>query len=58
MSIKVTRKEDESDEDLMKRFKHEVNRAGVMTECKKREFYLKKTLKRKQKRDLAKRERK
>jgi small subunit ribosomal protein S21 len=55
--VKVVRHENESDDDLLRRFKHDVGRAKIMDECRKREFFLKKSLKRKQKRDMAKRDR-
>lgn len=56
--VKVERRENETDDDLMRRFKHDVGRAHVLDECRKREFFLKKGLKRKQKSELAKRNRK
>ena len=46
---KVIARENESVEDLIRRFKRQVNNEGVIEECRKREFFLKKALKRKEK---------
>lgn len=47
--MKVTLRENESFEELMRRFKREVNKSDILYECKKRQFYLPKALKRKEK---------
>ena len=44
MSVKVKLHEGEAFDSLMKRFKRQVNDAGILDECKKREFHLKKSL--------------
>ncbi len=50
----VVRKEESLDEAL-RRFKRQVNKAGIIQETKKREFYLKPGLKRKRKSEMARR---
>lgn len=50
--IKVYRREGEDIDSLMARFKRQVKQNGVLDECRKREFYLKKSLKRKAKSKL------
>ena len=45
----------ESLDDALRRFKRQVNKAGTIQEAKKREFYLKKGLKRKLKSENARR---
>ena len=52
---KVTVRENESLDDALRRFKRQVNKAGVIQEAKKREFYLKPGLKRKLKSENARR---
>ena len=47
----------ESLDDALRRFKRQVNKAGTIQEAKKREFYLKKSLKRKLKSENARRKR-
>jgi small subunit ribosomal protein S21 len=46
---KVIARENESTDDLIRRFKRQVNNDGTLEECKKREFFLKKSLRRKEK---------
>ena len=48
----ITR-ENESLDEALRRFKRQVNKAGTIQECRKREFYLKKNLKRKLKSENA-----
>lgn len=55
MTIKVVVREGEGLDEAMRRFKRSVNKSGVLLECRKREAYLKKGLKRKQKSELARR---
>lgn len=50
---KVVIKEGESLDEAVKKFKRQVNKAGIIQECRKREFYLKKNLKRKLKSENA-----
>lgn len=52
---RVTVRENESLDDALRRFKRQVNKAGVIQEAKKREFYLKPGLKRKLKSENARR---
>ena len=52
----VVRKEESLDEAL-RRFKRQVNKAGIIQETKKREFYLKPGLKRKRKSEAARKRR-
>ncbi|MCQ2802586.1 MAG: 30S ribosomal protein S21 [Bacilli bacterium] len=52
---KVQVRENESLDDALRRFKRQVNKAGTIQEAKKREFYLKKGLKRKLKSENARR---
>jgi small subunit ribosomal protein S21 len=47
-------REKESIEDTLKRFKREVSRSGTLAEARKREFYVKPSVTRKQKRLAAK----
>lgn len=42
-------------DDALRRFKRQVNKAGTIQEAKRREFYLKKSLKRKLKSENARR---
>ena len=51
--IKV--KEGESLDSALRRFKRQVNKAGTIQECRKREAFLKKSLKRKLKSENARR---
>ena len=37
---KTVVKENESLDDALRRFKRDVSRAGILQECRKREFYL------------------
>lgn len=46
---KIIVRENESLDDALRRFKRQVNKAGTIQEAKKREFYLKPGLKRKEK---------
>ncbi|MCQ2797588.1 MAG: 30S ribosomal protein S21 [Bacilli bacterium] len=55
MAIKTVIREGESLDDGLKRWKRSVNKSGVLLECRKREFYLKTGLKRKQKSEMARR---
>jgi len=49
LACKVKLREDESVDSLMARFKSLVKKSGVLAECRKREFFLKKSLERKRK---------
>ncbi len=42
-------RENESVEDALRRFKRDVSRAGILQECRRREFYLKPSEARKEK---------
>lgn len=44
---KIIVREGETLDDALRRFKHQVSKAGTLQEVKKREFYLKRGLKRK-----------
>ena len=48
-------RENESLDEALRRFKRQVNKAGILTEARKREFYLKPGLKRKMKSEMARR---
>ena len=48
-------RENESLDEALRRFKRQVNRAGILQECRKREAFLKKSLKRKLKSENARR---
>lgn len=50
---KVVLKEGETVEELLRRFKREVNAAGILPECRKREFFTPKGLARKLKSQAA-----
>ena len=50
---KIVIREGESLDEGVRRFKRQVNKAGIIQECRKREFYLKKNLKRKLKSEIA-----
>ncbi len=55
MAIKVVIRQDEGVEEGIRRFKRAVNKSGVVMEMRKREFYLKTALRRKQKSEMARR---
>ena len=48
-------RENESLDETLRRFKRQVNKAGVLSETKKRQYYLKPGLKRKLKAEQARR---
>ena len=50
---KIVIREGESLDEGVRRFKRQVNKAGIIQECRKREFYLKKNLKKKLKSENA-----
>ena len=52
---KVIVKQGEDLDEALRRFKRQVSKAGTLQEAKKREFYLKPGLKRKEKSKLARR---
>lgn len=52
---KVIVRENENLDEALRRFKRQVNKAGILQESRKREFYLKPGLKRKLKSELARR---
>lgn len=52
--VKVTLREGETFDGLLKRFKTATKKADILIEVRKREFFLKKSLKRKQKAKFAK----
>ena len=54
--VKVVLREGETSEDLVCRFKTMVKKSGILQECRKREFFLKKSLKRKRKSEEARKE--
>ena len=45
--LKVVVRDGETLDEALRRFKRNVNKAGTIQECRKREFYLKKNLARK-----------
>lgn len=47
--MRVIRKENETCDDLIRRFKREYKKSGIKEECKKREHFLKKSLARAEK---------
>lgn len=49
MAIKVRLREGETPDELIKRFKRKYRESGISEECRKREFFLKKSLARKEK---------
>ena len=53
MACKVKLRDGESAEALISRFKTLVKKAGIITECRNREYFLKKSLKRKRKAEVA-----
>jgi small subunit ribosomal protein S21 len=52
---KTVIRDGESLDEALRRFKRQVNKAGTIAETRKREFYLKKGLKRKLKSETARR---
>ena len=52
---KTVVRENESLDEALRRFKRQVNKAGILQETRKREFYLKRGLKRKLKSEMARR---
>ena len=52
---KVVARPDESLDAMLRRFKKQVIASEVLLECRKREFFKKKALKRKEKSELARR---
>jgi small subunit ribosomal protein S21 len=53
--LKVQVRDGETLDEALRRFKRNVNKAGTIQECRKREFYLKKNLARKVKSENARR---
>ena len=52
---KIVVRDNESLDEALRRFKRQVNKACIIQEARKREFYLKPGLKRKLKSDMARR---
>ncbi|MDD7316627.1 MAG: 30S ribosomal protein S21 [Bacillales bacterium] len=52
---KTVVRENETLDEALRRFKRQVNKAGILQESRKREFYLKKGLRRKLKSEMARR---
>ena len=52
---KTVVRENETLDEALRRFKRQVNKSGVLLKTRKREFYLKKGLKRKLKSEMARR---
>ena len=52
---KTVVRENETLDEALRRFKRQVNKSGVLLETRKREFYLKKGLKRNLKSEMARR---
>ena len=52
---KTVVRDNETLDDALRRFKRQVNKAGTLAEARKREYYLKPGLRRKQKSELARR---
>ncbi len=52
---KTVVRENETLDEALRRFKRQVNKSGVLLETRKREYYLKKGLKRKLKSEMARR---
>ncbi|MBR1581641.1 MAG: 30S ribosomal protein S21 [Bacilli bacterium] len=50
---RVVDKEGETLDEALRKFKRQVNKASIIQECRKREFFLKKSLKRKLKSENA-----
>ncbi len=55
MAVKVVIRPDETVDEGMRRFKRAVNKSGIVMEKRKREYYLKTALRRKQKSEMARR---
>lgn len=53
MACKVKRKENESTDALIARFKTLVKKSNILADVKKHDYFLKKSLKRKRKSELA-----
>ena len=53
MACKVKLRENETTDALLARFKTAVKKAGILPECRKHEYFLKKSLKRKRKSEEA-----
>ena len=53
MACTVRLRENETSEDLVRRFKSTVKKSGILQECRRREYFLKKSLKRKRKSEEA-----
>ena len=53
MACRVKLRENESTDSLIARFKTTVKKAGILKECKKHDYFLKKSLKRKKKSEEA-----
>ena len=53
MACKVKLREGETTDVLLARFKTLVKKSGILAECRKHEFFLKKSLKRKRKSEEA-----
>lgn len=52
---KTTVRENETLDDALRRFKRQVNKAGIISEVKKHDFYVKPGLRRKMKAEAARR---
>ena len=57
-TIRVEKREGETIDAIYSRFKKSVNAAGVLSECRKREYYLKPGVKRRQRQAENRRKRK
>ncbi len=55
MVVKTVVREGENLDEALRRFKRSVNKSGILMESRKREYYLKTGLKRKQKSEMARR---
>lgn len=55
LAIKTVLREGETLDEGLRRFKRSVNKSGVLIETRKHEFYLKTSLRRKMKSELARR---
>jgi len=53
LACKIKLRENETTDALLARFKTAVKKAGILTECRKHEYFLKKSLKRKRKSEEA-----
>lgn len=56
--MKVTLRENESQEELIRRFKKQTNKEGIIQEYKRKQFFYKKSLKRELKSKEARRKEK